>query len=203
VPPDFWAHVRVHLGLAGAALAIALVVAVPAGLFSAKRAAARPLVLGLVNVGRVVPSLAVLTLLLPVWGVGAKTAIAALALLAIPPIAINTDVAIRNIPMAVTDAARGLGMLPRQILWRIEAPLAFPIVLAGTRTAAVEVIASATLATFIGGGGLGEYITTGLQANDTHLLLVGVTAVALLAIASELAFTALLQFAGTKQRSRA
>ncbi len=110
-------------------------------------------------------------------------ALIALVLLAVPPIAINTDLGLRGTPRAVLDAAAGMGMDARQIRRRIEWPLALPIVFAGVRTAAIEVIASATLAAFIGGGGLGEIIVNGLANNDTAALLQGAAAVGVLALA--------------------
>nr|MDQ2681843.1 ABC transporter permease [Candidatus Eremiobacteraeota bacterium] len=183
--------VQTHLALAASALAIALLVGIPLGTLAAHRLRVRSPILAVVNVGRVVPSLAVLTFVLPALGVGFKPAVIALALLAIPPIAINTDLGFRNVPPAALDAARGMGMTPVQMLARIEWPLALPLIFAGLRTASVEVIASATLAAFIGAGGLGEYITTGLQGNQPDKLLLGALSVAALALIVEitLAFT--------------
>lgn len=179
---DFAIHLRDHIGLSLAALAIALAVGVSVGTYVARSPRGRSLVLGAVYVARVVPSLAVLALMLPLVGVGFAPAVIALALLAIPPIAINTDLGLRAVPEAVRDAARGLGMNERQIRARIDWPLALPIVFSGIRTAAVEVVASATLAAFIGGGGLGEFIVNGIALNDPHELLEGAIAVGLLAL---------------------
>ena len=147
--------------------------------------------IGAVNVLRVIPSLAVLVLALPLLGVGFRPALLALALLAIPPIVINTDLGLRSVPAPLLEAARGLGMTAKQISRRVRWPLAAPVVLAGVRTAAVEVIASATLAAFIGGGGLGEYIIDGLANQDYAELLTGAVSVAALAILTELALGAL------------
>ena len=132
-----------------------------------------------------------LTFMLPILGVGFVPAAAALSLLAIPPIAINADLAFRGVPLAALDAARGMGMTPLQMFARVEWPLAFPFLFVGVRTAATEVIASAVLAAFIGAGGLGEYVTTGLQANDARYLWTGVIAIAAIALVAEfaLAFT--------------
>jgi osmoprotectant transport system permease protein len=138
-----------------------------------------------VGVARVIPSLAVLALMLPVLGIGFWPAMVALVLLAIPPIVINTDLGLRGVPASVTEAARGLGMSSRQVRRRVEWPLALPVVFAGIRMAAVEVIASATLAAFIGGGGLGEYIVNGLASGDTLQLLEGALAVGALALGAE------------------
>jgi osmoprotectant transport system permease protein len=177
--------VRDHLLLAGSALAVAVVLAVPFGSTLARLPRLRNAGLAAVGVARVVPSLAVLALMLPLLGVGFVPALVALVLLALPPIVINTDLGLRGVPQAVSEAARGLGMSPRQIRRRIEWPLALPVVFAGIRTATVEVIASATLAAFIGGGGLGEYIVNGLAEADTPQLLEGALAVGALALGAE------------------
>ncbi len=182
---DFSTHLRDHVVLAATALAIALLLAVPLGAWIAHEPRFRGLSLGAVDVARVVPSLAVLALMLPIVGVGFAPALVALALLAIPPIAINVEVAIRGVPPAALDAARGLGMTERQLRRRVEWPLALPVVMAGVRTATVEVIASATLAAFIGGGGLGEYILNGVAEADTPQLLEGAVSVAVLALLAE------------------
>ena len=122
-------------------------------------------------IGRTLPSLAVLMLLLPWLGVGATPAIVALALLAIPPIVISVDLGIRGVPLAALDAATGMGMTPLQRFARVVVPLALPVSFAGLRTAATETIASATLATFIGAGGLGDEIVRGLQTDDRRAAL--------------------------------
>jgi osmoprotectant transport system permease protein len=180
--PDYWAHVRTHVFLAVSALAIAGVIALPLGVLIARAKLIRPSVLGVVNTFRVIPSLAILMLMLPLIGLGFGPALVALVVLAIPPIVVNTDLGLRAVPLAVVDAARGMGMTRGELARRVEWPLAFPVAFAGIRTASVEVIASATLAAFIGGGGLGEYITAGLSTDDTAQLLIGSLSVALLAL---------------------
>jgi len=183
--PDFAQHVITYLELAAAALAAGAAAGIPLGIVASHVAFARSPMLLAANVGRVIPSLAVLTFMLPLFGVGFAPALAALALLAIPPIVINTDLGFRAVPPAAVDAARGLGMTGAQVFLRVEWPLAFPILFAGVRTAALEVIASAVLAAFIGAGGLGEYITEGLQANDPRLLFLGAGTIAAIALAVE------------------
>lgn len=180
---DFAIHLRDHIGLSLAALALALLGGIAIGTFVARAPRGRGIGLGIVYVARVVPSLAVLALMLPLVGVGFAPAVIALALLGIPPIAINTDLGLRAVPPAVREAARGLGMDERQIRARIDWPLALPVVFSGIRTAAVEVVASATLAAFIGGGGLGEFIVNGIALNDPRELLEGAIAVGALALA--------------------
>jgi osmoprotectant transport system permease protein len=182
VSADIFAHVATHVTLAGSALLVAIAIGVPVAAALVNRPLPHQFAFGAIGVLRVVPSLAVLTLALPYLGLGFRPALLALVVLAIPPIAINTDIGLRAVPPTLTEAARGMGMTAAQIRRRIEWPLAFPIVLSGIRTAAVEVVASATLASFIGGGGLGDYIIDGLSTNDTSEILGGAGAVAALAL---------------------
>lgn len=182
---DLGSHAQTYLALAACALLLGALAGIPLGVLAAHVGGLRTLVLALTNIGRAVPSLALLTFMIPVLGLGFAPALAALAILAAAPIAITTDVAFRGVPAAAIDAARGLGMTRAQILRRIEWPLAFPVVFAGVRTAATEVIASAVLAAFIGAGGLGELITSGLQANQPDRLWTGVAAIAAIALAAE------------------
>jgi len=188
---DFGQHVQTYLELALAALAGGCAAGIPLGILASHFGAARAPVLLAANVGRVIPSLAVLTFMIPLFGVGFTPAVAALALLAVAPIAINTDLAFREVPAAAIDAARGLGMSDMQMFSRVEWPLAFPILFAGVRIASTEVIASAVLAAFIGAGGLGEYITTGLQANQPQILWAGAGTIAAIALICEFAWARL------------
>jgi osmoprotectant transport system permease protein len=119
--------------------------------------------------------------------VGIRPALVALALLAIPPLVINVDLGIRGVAPSAIDAATGLGMTAAQRFTRVIVPLSLPVAIAGVRTAAVEVIASATLATFIGAGGLGDDIVRALQTNDASLLLAAAALVAALAFVAEFA----------------
>jgi osmoprotectant transport system permease protein len=182
---DLLIHVRDHVLLAGSALGAALLVAVPIGAAFARAGLARSAWLSAIGTARVIPSLAVLALMLPLIGIGFAPSFVALTLLAIPPIAINTDLGLRGIPAALREAARGLGMTERQIRIRVDWPLALPVVFSGLRTATVEVIASATLAGFIGGGGLGEYVINALAANQRGELFEGAVSVAVLALLAD------------------
>jgi osmoprotectant transport system permease protein len=182
---DLAVHVRDHLALSAAALAVALALGLPLGTLLARGRWVRGPALGAVYVARVIPSLAVLAIMLPLVGIGFLPSLVALALLAVPPIVLGTDIGLRGVPETVRDAARGLGMTRRQIATRVEWPLALPVVFSGIRTAAVEVVASATLAAFIGGGGLGEYIVNGLAENDKPQLLEGAVSVAILALGTQ------------------
>lgn len=191
-----------HLILVGIALGISILVCVPLGVWTSRGSAASAPVMGLVTGLRSLPSLAVLFVLIPYLGLSLRSAALALTLLAMPPILINTDTAFRTIDAAVLEAAGAMGMTRNQVLWRVEAPLAVPVVLAGVRTAAVEVLSSATLAAFVGSGGLGIYITRGFALFDYTILLVGAVPVALLTLIAEIVLTGLARAAEPPGRLR-
>jgi osmoprotectant transport system permease protein len=174
-----------HLQLVAVALGIGLLIGVPLGLLTSRSRLAAVTFINGFNALRVIPSLAVLFLMLPYFGLSPVSAVIALIILALPPILINTDTAFRGIDPAIREAASGMGMSRGQILRRVEIPLALPVVVAGIRTAAVEVIASATLAAFIGGGGLGDFITLGFARFDPAILLVGAIPIAIMAVLAE------------------
>lgn len=184
----FWRLTGQHLTLSFSALLISIAVCVPLGIAIARHTTIAQIVMNLFNGLRVLPSLVILFLALPYLGLGFWPSLIALVVLAFPPILINTYAGMRSVSPAVVEAARGMGMSDQQVLTRIELPLALPAILAGIRTAAVEVIASATLAAFIAGGGLGEYITRGFALNETDIMLVGAIAVAVLALGTEAIF---------------
>ncbi|WP_068504394.1 ABC transporter permease [Paenibacillus kribbensis] len=139
-------------------------------------------IVSLFQVLRIMPSLAVLLLLIPIMGTGTKPALIALILLGIPPVLMNMIAGLETVPSFLLEAAHGVGMSDRQVMWRVKFPLAAPMILTGIKMAAIEVIASATLAAKIGAGGLGEIIFIGLGLNRVDLLLVGGFSVAILAI---------------------
>ena len=183
----FWEVVWTHLRLSGLALALAALVGVPLGIWISRHGALGRVVINLVGVLRVIPSIAMLFLLYQLYGrIGFTPAAIALTVLAIPPLLINTEAGLRGVDPAAVEAGRGLGMSAWRLLWKVQLPLAMPVVLAGVRIAAVEVVASATLATLIGGGGLGDFIAAGLTLQRHHILLVGAVPVALIALGTEL-----------------
>ena len=187
-PDQFLGAVAAHLQLSGIALAIALLVSLPAGIWISRSPRAALVTLGAANTARTVPSLAVLAFALPFLGIGFLPSLIALTILGLPPILTNTYVGLRQVDGDAVESAAGMGMTRAQILRRVELPLAMPVILAGVRTSAVQIVASATLASFIGGGGLGDFITTGIGMMQIELLLVGAIPVTLLAIGTELAF---------------
>jgi osmoprotectant transport system permease protein len=174
-----------HLVLSASALAIALLLCVPLGIWIAYRPRLAQGAINFFSTLRILPSLVILFLALPYLGLGFRPALIALTVLACPPILINTYTGIRSVEPATREAALGVGMSPWQALLRVELPLALPVILTGIRIATVEVIASATLAAFIAGGGLGDYILRGFALNEPPIMLVGAVAVALLALGAE------------------
>jgi osmoprotectant transport system permease protein len=179
-----------HIGLVGAAMAIALAVGLPLGIALVRRRALRRWTLGIANIVQTIPSLALFGFLIPVpWigGVGASTAIVALSLYALLPILSNTCTGIAGVDAAVLDAARGMGMSPRQVLWQVELPLAAPVVLAGIRVATVISIGIATIAAAIGAGGLGVFIFRGVAMVNNQVILAGAIPAALLAVLADVA----------------
>jgi osmoprotectant transport system permease protein len=147
-----------HLLLSGAAMGIALVLALPLGLWLGHRHRGSFLAVNVANLGRALPSLAVIAVGFVFLGVGFWSVALALVVLAIPPILTNAYVAVDGVQTDAVEAARGMGMTDRQIITRIELPLALPLIFAGIRTATVFVVATATIAAVAGGGGLGDII---------------------------------------------
>lgn len=182
----FWSAVWVHARLSAGALLVAVLLFVPLGVFASRASRFGPGLVAAVGAARVVPSLAVLFLLLPILGTGFTPALIALILLAGPPIIVNTDAGLRGVDPAVLENARGLGMTGPRLFSQVHFPLALPVVVAGVRTAAIEVVASATLAAFIGAGGLGSFILAGMTLVDFKLLLVGAFPVTVMALLTEL-----------------
>jgi osmoprotectant transport system permease protein len=194
-PERFQDSAITHIKLSGYAMLAALLLFVPLGVAASRSQRVGPGLIGAVSAARVVPSISVLFLLypyrrdigevFPFWDNAFALSFLALILLAGPPLIINTDTGLRSVPAHVLESARGMGMSEWQVLRRVQFPLALPVVIAGTRTAAVEVVASATLAAFLGVPSLGRFITSGLALLDNSLLLVGAMPIALLALLVE------------------
>ena len=175
-----------HLTMSGAAVLFGLVVAIPLGLYLGHTGRGGLLAINVSNVGRAVPSFALLVIGVQLFGIGAVPAFVALVALAIPPVLTNTYVAVRQVDPEVRDAARGMGFTGRQILWKVEAPLGIPLLMAGVRTAGVQVVATATLAAVVAWGGLGRYIVDGLAQQDNVKVFAGALLVAALSVATEI-----------------
>jgi len=177
-----------HLTLVLISMAIAIAVAVPVGILITRRSAWRPWVMGFANVMQTIPSLALFGFLIPVpliGGIGKRTAIVALVLYALLPILRNTLVGILGVDGAVRESAVAMGMTGRQLLWRVELPLAARTILAGIRVATVTTIGTATIAAAIGGGGLGVFIFRGIASVDTTQILAGAVPAACIALAAD------------------
>ena len=182
-----------HVQISALSVALALVVALPAGLYIGHTRRAAFVVVSVANLGRAIPSFAILALALPLTielglGLGFWPTVIALFLLGIPPILTNAYTGVANVDADVLEAARGMGMRGREVLARIEVPLAAPLIVGGIRTAAVQVVATATLAALVAWGGLGRFIVDGFATGDEVQIFAGAVLVAALAIATELSF---------------
>jgi osmoprotectant transport system permease protein len=186
-------HALEHLRMSAISLVLALALALPVALWLAHTGRGGFLAINASNVGRALPSLAIIALVfsLPGFGLSQNTAIFALVLLGIPPVLTNAYVGVREVDRDVVEAARGMGMRGTEILRGVELPLAAPVIMAGVRTAAVQIVATATLGALVGAGGLGVFIVDGIASSDTARLVTGALLVALLAIAIDLGFGAL------------
>jgi osmoprotectant transport system permease protein len=181
-------YVWQHISLSFEALLIALIIALPLGYFSYEKPLVRQLSTLLTQGLRVIPSLGILFILIPFIGVGRLPALIALVILGIPPILLNTIVGFASVSENLLETALGLGMTRSQLLTKVQLPLALPHILNGIKLALVEIIASATLATYIGAGGLGTLIFTGLGLYRYDLLLIGGGSVAILSFLSMIIF---------------
>lgn len=190
-PALFWTAVRVHLSLSLLSLTVAVLLCVPLGIAAAKYTMVSIAAVNLFGLGRIIPSLAILALALPYLGMGFKPSLIALSLLACPPVLLNTHAGFKKIDPAIIEAAYGMGMDARTVALKVELPLALPAIMAGIRIAAVEVVASAALASIIGGGGLGDFIIAGINLASNSMIMVGAIPVALMALAFDLFFSAI------------
>ncbi|MGO9212250.1 MAG: ABC transporter permease [Terriglobales bacterium] len=178
-----------HVWLVAASMGIAVLIGVPAGILLTRKPRLREPVIGGANIIETIPSLALFGFLLPAPWLGARAdriAITALALYALLPIIRNTYVGITGVDPGVREAARGMGLTSRQMLWQVELPLSMSVILAGIRTATVLCIGIATIAAAIGAGGLGEFIFRGLAMVNDSLILAGAIPAAILALAADL-----------------
>ena len=180
----------VHIQLVFFSMIIATVLAVSLGIIVTRVPQLKTIVLGGTGILQTVPSLALLGFMIPIFGIGVKTAIAALFLYSLLPIMRNTYTGIKDVDPATIEAAKGMGMTSMQILFKVELPLAIPIIMAGIRTAAVINVGKATLAAFIGAGGLGDFIFLGITRGIDGLILLGAIPAALLALILETFFSA-------------
>ncbi len=171
-----------HLYISFLAIFIAVVISLPLGIYISRKRKVAELYIGITAVLQTIPSLALFGFLVPLLGIGTPTALVALIVYALLPILRNTYTGITGVDEGIVEAGEGMGMTSRQILWKIQLPLSLPFMMAGIRTATVLTVGVATLATFVGAGGLGDVIWRGLQSWDNSLVLAGAIPVALLAL---------------------
>jgi len=171
-----------HTKISLISITVSILIAVPIGYLCTRNETLKKWALNSFQVLRIIPSLAILILLIPILGTGVMPATVALVLLGIPPILMNTVTAFTEVPLTIIESATAMGMTDRQVLKQIKFPLAIPIILIGVKTAMVEIIASATIASKIGAGGLGDLIFTGLGLNRMEFVVVGGVTVAFLSL---------------------
>lgn len=189
-----------HIGLTAVSLLLALLLGVPLGILISRRSRLAGSVLGIAGVLQTVPSVALLGFLIPVLGIGVGPALMALFLYALLPIIRNTYVGITEVDASVKEAARGIGMTDRQVLTKVELPLALPVIFAGVRTATVINVGVATLAAYVAAGGLGEFIFSGIALSNVNMMMAGAIPAALLAIGFDIALASLQRLSVRKLR---
>ncbi len=197
-PSGIPARVGEHLALSGVALLIAAAIALPLGMWVGHTRRGARLALNSANLARAVPSLAIIGIAIPITtvidpqlGFRVIPTLIAMVALGVPPILVNAYAGVSEVDRDLTEAARGMGFTPLQVLARVELPLALPVIAAGLGSAAVQIIATATLGAIFGFGGLGTYLTEGIAQNDDPKVFGGVVLVALLALAAEGGFAVL------------
>ncbi len=175
-----------HLEFTAVALVIAAAIAIPIGLFIGHTNRGAFLAINIGNAGRSLPTFGLLSLIVTLVGLGQVPLILALVVLAVPPMLTTTYAGLRAVDPAAVDSARGMGMRPLQILFRAEVPIALPLILSGVRSAALQVVATATVAAYVGLGGLGRLLVDGLSLNQYDRVVAGAVLVATLAIVIDL-----------------
>ena len=171
-----------HIHLVFVSMLIAIIIGVSLGIIITRVKQLEAPILGLAGILQTIPSLALLGFMIPLFGIGIKTAVAALFLYSLLPIIRNTFTGIKDVDKSTIEAARGMGMMDFQILFKVQLPLALSVIMAGIRTATVINVGTATLAAFIGGGGLGDFIFLGIARNIDALVLIGAFPAAVLAL---------------------
>jgi osmoprotectant transport system permease protein len=175
-----------HLWYSLLATVIAGAIALPIGVFIGHTGRGAVFAINLTNLGRAIPSLGIIILMFTVFGFGIAPILVTLFALAIPPIVTNSYIGVRSVDRDVREAAEGMGMRGRQVLWEVELPVATPLIMAGIRTSAVQVVATATLAAYVGLGGLGRYVIDGFSQRDLAEVVGGAILVAVLSLLTEL-----------------
>jgi osmoprotectant transport system permease protein len=181
-----------HLVYSGVALGVAAAIALPLGLWTGHTGRFGFLVASIANAARALPTVGVLVLVFALVGIGFTPALVALVALAVPPILVNAHEGVRSVDPTIPAAAKGMGMHGSQVLLRAEIPVALPAILLGLRTAAIQIVSTATIAAYVSLGGLGRFIFDGLSRREYDMVAGGALLVALVAIAAEGLFTVLM-----------
>lgn len=184
-PERFNTLLASHLRISLTALAISMLIYIPLGVLFARSQRIGSSAVGFISAFRVIPSLALIFVFVPILGFGYRPALFALVVLAAPPLILNTFAGLKNVDRSAIEAARGLGMNNAQVFFKVQLPLALPVILAGIRSASVEIFASATLASLIGVRTLGQFIFTGISLLDTTYLLAGGIPIVILVLLAE------------------
>lgn len=179
---DLWLALLRHMELVGISMLIAICIGIPLGIIITRVSFLEGPILGLAGILQTIPSLALLGFMIPFFGIGMTTAVVALFLYSLLPIIRNTFAGIKDVDKSVIEAAKGMGMTKRQILFKIQLPLALSVIMAGIRTATVINVGTTTLAAFIGAGGLGDFIFLGISRNIDALIIIGAAPAAVLAL---------------------
>ncbi|GAA4121321.1 ABC transporter permease subunit [Nocardioides fonticola] len=185
-PEGFPNRILEHLGYSGVALALALIIALPIGLYIGHTGRGAFVAINLGNAGRALPTLGVLMLVLAISGIGLRPVIVALVVLAVPPLLTSTYAGLRSVDPATVDAARGIGLREWQIVLGVEVPIALPVIIGGVRSAVLQVVSTATIAAYVGQGGLGRYLFDGLALADYPRIVAGAVVLAVLAVVIDL-----------------
>ena len=195
-PDGIPTRVLAHILVSGTALLFALLIGLPIGLIVGHTRKGAAVAINVANIGRALPTLAVITLVLPVTvlidnqlGFKVYPTLIALVILGLPPIIVNTYTGISSVDPDLIEAARGMGLTERRVLTRVEIPVSIPVISGGVRAAATQIVATATLGAIFGGVGLGRFLVEGIAQNDNGMIFGGVTLVALLCVATEGLFT--------------
>lgn len=191
-----------HLTISAIALSLTLLVCVPLGIFLTRKEKFAPYVIGIANVFQTIPSLALLGFLIFFFGIGNDNAICALFLYAMLPVLQNTYTGIKSVPRHLVQAARGMGMTEMQILVKVQLPIARPVILAGIRVATVWIIGTATLASAIGGGGLGKLIFSGLASIRNEIILAGAIPATIIALLIDQLIKFLQEYYSPRKRAK-
>lgn len=180
-----------HARITAYALALCAAIGVPIGALCSRSRRADAIATSLCGAARVVPSIAVMLLMMPLLGTGMPTALAALTIVGLPPIVIDTSIGLRSTNASIIEAAEACGMREIDIFFRVRAPLALPMIVTGLRVSGLSVCAGAVLAAYIGAGGLGELVISGLSQFRYDMMIAGAAASAIMSIAIDIAFHAL------------